>query len=52
MKYLVLAVIAALVAVSARIDAQPVIPVAAETSRRSFRRTDASSLTAPTRTIR
>ena len=33
MKYLVLAVIAALVAVSARIDAQPVIPVAAEASR-------------------
>ena len=34
MKYLVLAVIAALVAVSARIDAQPVIPVAAEASPR------------------
>jgi len=34
MKYLLLAVIAALVAVSARIDAQPVIPVAAEASPR------------------
>jgi serine protease DegQ len=34
MKYFVLAVIAALVAVSARIDAQPVIPVAAEASPR------------------
>ena len=36
MKYLLLAVIAALVAVSARIDAQPVIPVAAEASRPSL----------------
>src|SRR3954470_13501293 len=34
MKFLVLAATAALVALSARIDAQPVIPVAAESSQR------------------